>query len=585
MPGASRTEMAARTRDVRTTADGTFRFGDVANGTFNVGAVADAYAPGSYGRNRPNGDDLEIVVLPESRRADLVVKIWRAASIAGVIRDSSGRTLAGASVFVLARSVLGDESRYYPRTPVRADAAGRYRLADLQPGEYFVGVSMTQVTLPLSVEARFSDLQGQGRVAMAPLLRPLVTSAGWLPNGAGDVVGPHRLQDNHRGPTRPPGDASGGDFDVYRQTLHPAAETLAAAAPVAVAPAEDRAGVDIEVAVERGHRVAGRLVDPSGDPVGFVGVHLIAAPEAGRLKSELAFAQAGTVTGADGTFTMLGVPAGRYELWVVRAPLGSYGAAPSLPPPDRLAAGMRAVFSRPDAWARAEVTVTDAPVDGIELHLRPTLTISGVVSFDGTMPADDWTRQLIRVGALPIGPYAFPQPDGVRIDAQGRFEIAGFVPGVYRITGRAAGGWQPVSSAADGRDVLDRPFELTDDLTNVRITFGQPRTSLSVALRLGPDEDPASVGVLVFPADIDGWIDRGAPGRWLRSHRAPGRGTTLDVADVPEGDYLVAAFVDEIARHFDRGFFLRLGALGTRVTLRPGEPAAVTVGVMTVGNR
>jgi hypothetical protein len=221
-------------------------------------------------------------------------------------------------------------------------------------------------------------------------------------------------------------------------------------------------------------------------------------------------------------------------------------------------------------------------VENLDVRLRSTLRVSGTVSFDGEAPPDPSTRSALLVGAALIGPYAFPQPDGVPIGADGRFEVGGFVPGLYRIQGRAAGGWRPASATAGGRDVLDRPFELTSDLDGVHIVYAKPRTSLAVEVHLNPGEDQTTVGVVVFPASVDDWVDQGAPARWYQRFRAPAPGQPMGLPDLPPGRYIVAAFVDEDARHFDRGFFKELVALGTPVTLVPGEPAAVRVGVVPV---
>ena len=569
-------------RATKTVAGGQFTFEEVATGSYALRVVAEGYAAGAYGRTRPSGEELALNVRPDTRATDLVVRIWREAAITGTARDARGRPLAGASIVVLSRTVLGDESRYYPRTPARADASGRYRVAGLMPGEYFVGVSVTQVTLPLSVEDRFTRLQADGRAAMADLMQPLVTSASWLPNLTGPVIGEHRLQEINRGPTTPGPPAGDGSMAVYQSTMYPSSTSLGGATPVAVGPGETRFDVDISVPIAPGSRVSGRLAGPDGAPAPFLGLHLIRAPEPRHLASDLAFEVASTVSDELGRYTLLGVAPGAYELWAVRAPLDSYGSAPSLPPADRLAAGMRAVFSRPDIWARERVVVTGAAVENLDVRLRSTLRVSGVVSFDGEAPPDPSTQSALLVGAAPIGPYAFPQPDGVPIGADGRFEVRGFVPGVYRIQGRTAGGWRPASATAGGRDVLDRPFELAGDLDGVHIVYTKPRTSLVVDVQLNPGEDRATVGVVVFPASVDDWVDQGTPARWFQRFRAPAPGQPLGVPDLPAGRYVVAAFVDEDARHFDRRFFRELVALGTPITLVPGESTSVRVGVVPV---
>lgn len=69
------------------------------------------------------------------------IRLCRAASISGVVRDWDGHPVQGAMVFAMVRRDAGDASRLARYGEARrTDELGRYRLFGLPPGHYSVGV-------------------------------------------------------------------------------------------------------------------------------------------------------------------------------------------------------------------------------------------------------------------------------------------------------------------------------------------------------------------------------------------------------------------------------------------------------------
>ena len=71
-------------------AQGRFGFRDLPAGLFNVTATRPGWVDGAYGRTRPGGPTLPLVLPDGERVSGVVVPLWRYASIAGRVVDESG---------------------------------------------------------------------------------------------------------------------------------------------------------------------------------------------------------------------------------------------------------------------------------------------------------------------------------------------------------------------------------------------------------------------------------------------------------------------------------------------------------------
>jgi hypothetical protein len=118
-----------------------------------------------------------------------------------------------------------------------------------------------------------------------------------------------------------------------------------------------------------------------------------------------------------------------------------------------------------------------------------------------------------------------------------------------------------------GRDALDTPLEIGlngTDLTDAVITLTDARAEISGTLQTAAGQPASEYFVVVFSADRAHWF---AGSRRVLSTR-PGSDGRFVVADLPGGDYLVAALTD-----LDRSDLLKPSFLEQLV------PAAIKVTV------
>src|SRR5205823_1425482 len=115
-------------------------------------------------------------------------------------------------------------------------------------------------------------------------------------------------------------------------------------------------------------------------------------------------------------------------------------------------------------WASTQIAVDGEPVTGLSLALEPGLTIAGRVRFSASRlrPPD---LRTVRIAALPVDTQSTVSfaPASVAASADGRFTIAGVIPGKYRLNasfpgaGRP-GAWQLDSITANAQDTLTTPI-------------------------------------------------------------------------------------------------------------------------------
>jgi hypothetical protein len=233
-------------------------------------------------------------------------------------------------------------------------------------------------------------------------------------------------------------------------------------------------------------------------------------------------------------------------------------------------------------FARAQVNVTGADIDGLTLALRPGVRLDGRVVIDGTSdPPFGPTDLTIRVSPA-AGSYSSMSnntlmgnslsgsaPATVSVD--GAFTITHLGPDIYRLFAgppQAAEGWWLLSAEARGRDLLDAPFEVGDtDITGIVLTYTDRKTELTGRLQTAAGAAAPDHFVVVVPADRSRWV---AGSRRMQAVR-PGTDGRFSVTQLPAGDYLVAALTDfEPADFSDAAFLNQLAALAVPVTIRDG---------------
>src|SRR5262249_13344994 len=125
---------------VMTAVDGRFVFRDLARGRYTLEATAAGYLTGQVGPSRPGGAVRAVDLTTDEKLRDVTIRLWRPAAVTGRVTDEAGDSAAGVQVKVLRRTSVSGELRWLTAGSALADDRGIYRLADLSPGEYVVGI-------------------------------------------------------------------------------------------------------------------------------------------------------------------------------------------------------------------------------------------------------------------------------------------------------------------------------------------------------------------------------------------------------------------------------------------------------------
>lgn len=301
--------------------DGRFAFDGLAPGRYRIGAQKAGFASAPP----PDPSALRTFELAEGQTLiDVNISLQRGAVITGQVLDpSSGEPSIGS--FVMAMRQLDEVGARAPAGPPRLMPAGQstqtndlgeFRIFGLPPGEYFVVAGSS----PNFVFAAGSNSIGGVSSVAAPL------------------------------PTR------------TVMTFYPGTADSSAALPVMAAAGQVASGIVIRLVTAQTYQVSGTVVDENGMPVAGAMVVLRA-----DLRSGFGAMPAGEGrSDAGGTFVIGGVTPGSY---LATANVSTTTGSQSLS-----AAGIGAeliTLSRLPGGNQANITVTDADVDGVQIVVQP----------------------------------------------------------------------------------------------------------------------------------------------------------------------------------------------------------------------
>jgi hypothetical protein len=514
-----------------TTDDGGFRFLNLPPGRYLVSAAKAAFLDTAHGATRPGGLGTPVAVAAGEQVADIRIALARGAVITGVVRDAVGAPAPGIGVSVVrADDVSGVVTWAEPDTAHYTDDQGVYRAYGLAPGEYVIAA------LPGTSS---SNSTARPPEDVDTILRALEARAGAAGFGA-----------NALPPSRPA---------AYTLTYSPAATSFAGATRVLVVPGQVRDGVDVSLQRAPMATLRGTVSRTDGGPIDQIRLSLDTPgpPIAGYFGPT----RVGGAAAEDrGAFELHLVPPGRHLL---RATASA-------------ADGQAAV------WAMADLDVGGADIDGIALTLRPSVSVSGRVTFErgaAAAPADP--------AGMPIGLVPAPRPidDGsaslagllarpasTKVQADGSFVVTGLMPGEYRVAASAEGWWLKTAMLG-GRDLLDFPLALgadAADQSGLVLTFSQRRSQLSGVIESAPGQPAPGYFMFVFPIDRAMWRD-GA--RRIRAARSGSDGRYV-IPDLPAGDYHLAALTDLDERALAAGALLdQIAPIALRITIADGQQA------------
>jgi protocatechuate 3,4-dioxygenase beta subunit len=428
--------------------------------------------------------------------AEITIRMWRFASIEGAVLDEAGDPMADVPVRLLQRGI--GERRVVPGPMARTDDRGIFRFASLEPGRYLVAVQSSTTSMPATTADEYLSQLGDA----APLVRGDRAGAPH-PSIAGFRIGNAILQPASTLAQDAPPPGADGRVDIYRTTFYPGSTALAQAETVALAAGEERAGINLTLALAATVSVSGVVGDGGNMLLRLVPI------DVDDWIGDDTFDAASTTTDDDGAFTFLGVPPGQYLI----------------------------EGHTNDSWVRAPVTVTNAPLASVSLTARPELRVTGRVRFSGAGPipslAQDpaaWLASLQRGGdSKPV----------VGVTSDGQFAVNNCSPGRYAFLTAVVSSqgtlWTAASITANGKNLLAQPFDLESDLTDVLITLTDRPAEIDGTVQAAAEP----LDVVAFPADYQDASDKGVLG--LRTTIVDANAGKFALRGLPAGNYLVAA--------------------------------------------
>ena len=560
-----------------TTADGRFLFRDLRKGTYHLNATRPGYLPGSHGARRPGGGSAPVDLESGEQVTDIVVPLWRWASLSGRIVDEAGEPIVGLDVRAYRRGITNGRRQFASAGTGRTDDRGEYRISMLSPGDYVVAVVSAQVSMPQTVADGYREAVQPGmEVARSPVAVAAIELGGVQPAGSPGTIQIGSSLQTLRGPTPPPATDETRVF-VYPTTFHPAARTVREATVVSLRSGAERDGIDLDLKPVRAVRVAGVTTGPDG-PAPYITIRLEPGSDDLVLDPE-----ASTVSDGTGAFVFPSVPSGQYTLRASRVPRpGGIGGPPTiiqsggttistvsgpatpgpLPPP-----------SDPTLWAAIPLSVGQSALPDVAVPLLTGTRVRGRVEFEGAAERPS-VSQLQHV-AIVLEPESSPgmlrsTPPG-RVDEKGEFVTGGAVGGRYFVRAAVAPqGWHFKETRYEGLDLADTPIALDGrEITGVRIVFTDQPAELSGVVRTGRSAGDPDATVLIFPSDPERWQQPNP--RRMRSVRVSKTGTYKTTA-LPSGDYYVIAVPDETATDWqDAKVLATLAAGASRVTIEDGD--------------
>jgi Carboxypeptidase regulatory-like domain len=499
----------------------------LATGRVRISSGHEGYLSMTYGAERPGEDGTYITVAEGQQAPAITIRLKRGAVVAGTITNEAGEPLVGVPVQAFRKTFSGDRVRFSASQEMDfTDDRGSYRIRNLIPGEYLIGVvprTLRETEMGSGVDSavRFLDPANSERLLLTDLGDDRIIAI---------VTDPLPLS---VGPTFYPG--------------APAARAIG----IKIGPAELKDGVDFQLTPSPVVHVSGRLAGLDEGQI-TASVSLVPVDDEARTVDT---ARHTIVYEPSTPFGFGSVSPGRYVL-EVRANEKVVGLTPM--------------------WGRVPLVVGTAPITDLIVTMRRGMTVTGQVRFM-TSRVESVTRSLAGVqvtltdqAQVPLGAgnaHAMLQPDG-------HFEFHDLPPGNYtlRVDGLPYG-WLAASAVLDGRDALDFGLRI-DPGSNIEdfvVTVADKLPEVSGVLRDASDRPTTAGWVILFPVDKTYWPTAARRTLGVR----PGVDGRFVFRLVAPGDYFVAAADAEQGQWQDPSFLETLVPRAMRVDVKADSVAAV----------
>jgi hypothetical protein len=153
---------AIERRFVMSDAEGRFVMRDVPAGSYPLTAQMPGYLSASHGQYRPQGPSEPLRVAADKPVVDVTIRMWRYASISGIVLDESGEPAVDVGVRALRVTVAGGRRRLSPSIQAMTDDRGVYRIANLPPAEYVLVVPSTTTSFGVSTAEAYQAARATG---------------------------------------------------------------------------------------------------------------------------------------------------------------------------------------------------------------------------------------------------------------------------------------------------------------------------------------------------------------------------------------------------------------------------------------
>ena len=546
---------------------GQFLFRDLPAGAYSISSTAAGYVDAAYGQQsvvRRALDPARPLEIAESdRRVAATIPMWKMGGIAGRVTDEAGEPMVDVPITLLARTSEWGSPVIKRTAIVMTDDRGLYH-ADVEPGDYIIGLIAATTTVPASAVDGFQQAQRQGGATMQAYMSQVVGSGSLLPRGVGARVGNFMVSQFGARNTSvvPPFMSRNGQLSFYPTTFHPSALSGGSASVVTLGSGEEKTGIDLRVRFVPARRVSGRVVGPSG-PVANIALRLLAPDSAVTGSQSVTNDVPQALSDGNGEFTFLGIAPGAYIIRVLREP--TTDAEPAL-------------------WAADPVAVSaDTDLTDLQVKLQAGATIGGRVVVDGSGPPPaPAALRAITVRPVPV-PGSAAALMGVflnwvvRPDENGRFLTRQVATGSHMVVVTALpAGWILKSVTAGGRNAVDGAFEVSmSGVDDMVVTITNRISTLTGTVRDGNGMTVSLATVAVFPADKSLWPPPGIASRRIQTV-TPARDGRYSFRGLPAGEYLVVA-ADVPADFSDGQVRTAFGNSAFRVTISDGETATQDV--------
>ena len=492
-----------------TDAAGAYELTEIPAGRFTLQVSKSGFIALQYGQRRPlqPGTPIQLEAGQELKSIDF--RLPRGGAIAGRVLDENNDAMPGIQVQVLEYRYAQGARTLVPAGTAQTDDLGDYRVWGLNPGDYYVSAAATR--------AFMNGPAGRGFAG---------------PGGRGE----------------PPG-ASSPDSMNYAPTYYPGVTSITDARVVNLGLSSEIDDVSFGISLVRTAKLTGRVTSADGTAASGGNIALVSdAP--GRGGPAARNYNAPIVN--DGQFTIANVAPGRYTL---RARGGGGGRNAARTPP---------------TFATMPIMVSGDDQSGISITLAAAAGLSGSAAFQNTQTAAPPNISQFRVSAPPAD-FDGSGNGQTQIDPRtGTFNIDGLAPGEHLLETQSPRGWTLKSATANGRDIIDAPFDLVSGqkLTSVTLVFTD---QISEVDGMVADQHGAPVTeytVLAFPENQDFWR---VQSRRIMTAR-PDQNGKYQLRGLPAGAYYLAIIDPAQQGEWFEPAFLQQQVVGAkRFTLGDGQ--------------